>query len=150
MSEPEDSGLAEFFVEGVEPVDEHLLGDLRHLRQIDVGPELRLVVEHEHVLRDVHRVDDVSFYRGSTSAGRFEQFHYSAGELSGVIEIERGRNGQNTVTIYRVWKNRGPTREQLDETRALMDAVYASLRRRVPDLPPATQIKEELIHPPVR
>ena len=104
----------------------------------------------DSALRDVHRVDDVSFYRGSTSAGRFEQFHYSAGELSGVIEIERGRNGQNTVTIYRVWKNRGPTREQLDETRALMDAVYASLRRRVPDLPPATQIKEELIHPPVR
>ncbi len=99
-------------------------------------------------LRDVPRITAVSFYRDNTSGARIEQFYYSAADLAGVVEIQRHTNGQNTVSLYREWKNRQPTPQELDETRALMDAVYTSLRRHVPDLPPASEVKEELIRPP--
>ncbi len=99
-------------------------------------------------LRDVRRITAVSFYRDNTSGAHIEQFYYSAADLAGVVEIERGNDGHNTVRLYREWKSRRPTRQQLDETRALMDAVYTSLRRHVPDLPPPSEVKEELIRPP--
>ncbi len=38
----------------------------------------------------------------------------------------------------------------LEDTRWLMDRVYASLLQCIPDLPPADQLKEKLTSPPRR
>lgn len=74
----------------------------------------------------------------------YEQYVYSAGELSGVVVVREVESGERTLEIYRLWINVPPTSAVFEDTRRLMDRVYASLLQRIPDLPPADQLKEKL------
>jgi len=80
----------------------------------------------------------------------YEQYLYRAGELSGVVEVREVESGKRTLGIYRLWINVPPTLAVYEDTRRLMDRVYASLLQRIPDLPPACQLKENLTSPPRR
>jgi predicted small secreted protein len=99
-------------------------------------------------LRDVPGVGYIFHY--PRAAGRPEHISYRSGALSSVIELAHEENGDNTLFLYSYWVNETPSWQVIDETRALMDAVYASLRQHAPDLPPASELKEVLVKPPKR
>jgi hypothetical protein len=80
----------------------------------------------------------------------YEQYAYTAGELSGVVVLREVESGERTLGIYRTWINIPPTLAVYEDTRRLMDLVYMSLRQRIPDLPTADQVKEKLNSPPRR
>lgn len=80
----------------------------------------------------------------------YEQYAYTAGELSGVVVVRVVESGKRTLGIYRTWINVPPTSTVYEDTRRLLDLVYASLRHRIPDLPPADRLNENLSSPPRR
>ncbi len=109
-------------------------------------------------LHDVPGVDDVERHTMPASTywrwfeclvhdPPYEQYAYTAGELSGVVEVREWESGERTLGIYRLWINIPPTSAVYEDTRRLMDLVYASLLQRIPDLPPADQLKERLHSP---
>jgi hypothetical protein len=89
-----------------------------------------------------------SLYKGVIHDPPFDQFLYRADRLGGVVKTRQTEDGTNTVELYQIWMNYTPPRKVFDDTRSLMDAVYASLRRHSHDLPPTTQMKETLIRYP--
>ncbi len=91
-----------------------------------------------------------SLYRGVIRDPAFDQYIYEAPSASGVVEVRETEEGVKTVRLYRIWMGPRPPTKTFDDTRALMDVVYARLRRRIPTLPPQSDVKEELVRPPLR
>ena len=99
-------------------------------------------------LRDVPSVSDIVHH--PRVSGSPEHFSYRSGELTSVIELAHEESGENTLYLYSYWINHTPSWPVLDQTRALMDTVYASLRQHAPELPAASELKEVLVRPPKR
>jgi hypothetical protein len=101
-------------------------------------------IEH----REVHPPTAFSLYKGVIHESAFDQFVYQGASASGVIELHE-REGEKTLRLYS-YSYMGPktTKETFDAARSLMDIVYYHLRLHAPGLPPADEVKEELIRPP--
>ena len=89
-----------------------------------------------------------SLYDGVIHDPPYDQFLYRADPLFGIVNARQTEDGTKTIELYSIWMNHTPPRKAFDDTRSLMDAVYASLRRHSPDLPPAAQVKETLVRYP--
>lgn len=74
----------------------------------------------------------------------YDQFFYRADPLFGVVKAQQSEDGTKSIELYSVWMNHTPPQKVFEDSRSLMDAVYASLRRHSPDLPPAAKVKETL------
>lgn len=72
------------------------------------------------------------------------------GDIGGVINIRPDRKGAATLRIYALWLNHTPSWQVADSLRSGMDQVYASLQERLPGMPPATDVEEQLIGFPKR
>jgi hypothetical protein len=73
-----------------------------------------------------------------------ERFRDRDGDMGGVVEIRSNKEGGGTLHIYLSWLNHTPSRQVIDSFRAGMDEVYASLRKHVDGLPPASRVQETL------
>ncbi len=91
-----------------------------------------------------------SLYEGVIRDPAFDQFIYEASSASGVVEVRETEKGVKTVRLYRIWMGPRPPKKAFDDTRSLMDVVYAHLRQHVPTLPPQSELKEELVRRPLR
>lgn len=87
-------------------------------------------------------------FEGYIHDSAYDQFTYSADAISGVVKTRETEDGSRTVELYWFWLNFTPPRQVSEDTRALMDAVYASLIRHAPELPPASQLEETLFRYP--
>lgn len=91
-----------------------------------------------------------SLYEGVIRDPAFDQFIYEAPSASGVVEVRQTEKGVKTVRLYRIWMGPRPPKKAFEDTRSLMNIVYAHLRQHAPTLPPPSEVKEELTRPPLR
>jgi hypothetical protein len=101
-------------------------------------------------LRETKPSTGFSLYEGVVRDPAFDQFLYQGASASGVVEIRETEKGAKTVRLYCGWMGPRPPKAAFDDTRTLMDLVYAHLRERIPYLPPPSEVKEELMRPPLR
>ena len=103
----------------------------------------------EAALQDVPSISSVRYPANrpiSPSDKRIlQQFGYSSAHSGGVVAVQQTEIGEKTLTLYRTWINYVPPPEVVGETCALMDVVYASLLRHIPELPPKEDLKETLV-----
>jgi hypothetical protein len=86
-----------------------------------------------------------SLYEGMIHDPPYDQFSYRGSGASGTLEVQETENGEKELRLYYVEIGVRLSRDFVDRTRALMDKVYASLLAHIPELPPASQVHEELI-----
>lgn len=87
-------------------------------------------------------------YVGVRRDPAFNLFSFATTTTGGVVETKQDSEGVKTVSVYSYWMNHTPSKAKFDETRALLDAAYLSLRREESSLPPPEELKETLIRYP--
>lgn len=75
----------------------------------------------------------------------FYQVYYATQRANGVVEVRETADGKKALNLYRGWINHRPRREEIAETRALMDQVYAALRKHIQELPFKEEVSEKLV-----
>ena len=78
----------------------------------------------------------------------YDSFDFSGASASATLDISENAKGEKTLRMYYLPIGRRLSRAFVDQTRAMMDAAYANLRARIPDLPPAEAVEEKLVRVP--
>ncbi len=113
-----------------------------------VHAALRAVPEVQTL--EYHQVPAVSYWswsQGTVNEPAYDQYTYRGSDAFGVVEMLQTSEGKKLLRLYCVWMNHIPTRLQVQSTRRLMDLVYNSLQRHLPQVPPAADVTEEYIRP---
>jgi hypothetical protein len=109
--------------------------------------------EVEKALREVEGVERVEHRRaqdgGQPPYDQYlchgKQFLYRENDFGAVVEIRPAGGTGGELRIYCLWINHSPPRAVIEQRRSLMDKLYEHLRRRLGELPPAEEVREELI-----
>jgi hypothetical protein len=101
-------------------------------------------------LRATDATSSFSLYEGVVRDPAFDQFLYEGASAGGVVEVREDGKGVKTLRLYSGWMGPRPPKKVFEETRSFMDVVYEGLRRRLPELPPSSEVHEEIIRPPLR
>jgi len=103
----------------------------------------------EAALHDVPAIQKIHYSAAqpvsSSDTRILRQSDYSSAHSGGVVAIQQTETGEKALTLYRMWINYIPPPEAVGDTCALMDKVYASLLRHIPELPPKEDLKETLV-----
>ena len=108
-------------------------------------PSPALVEAALRAVPEIQTVEYRPFPRSITAADAvYDQFGYSGAESSGTLLIRETSKGEKTLCLY--YYRIGPPlpRDSVDQVRRLMDKVYASLRAHAPEVPPESELHEEL------
>ena len=111
-----------------------------------VETALRDVPEVSFEYHEVRPHTEWSLYEGVIRNPPYEQFCYHSPSAGGVLEIQQTEKGEKILRLYCLWINYRPPWPVIEQTQGLMDEVYASLRKRIPELPPPADVNEHLMH----
>ena len=108
-------------------------------------PSPALVEAALRAVPEIRTVEYRSFPREITMADAvYDQFGYSGAEARGTLLIRETSKGEKTLCLYYYRIGAPLPREIIDRVRRLMDKVYASLRAHIPEVPPESELHEEL------
>jgi hypothetical protein len=132
-----------------------LIGGCDSLYEVKRTIALKALIDEARIkeaLRDVPAIHDLRSERVVPAKAvigpqdlPFYQLTYWSGGVFGVIEVRENLEGEKTLTLYRAWINKRPSRIEVASTRAAFDEVYRAIRKRVPEIPPEDEVKEEFL-----
>jgi len=110
-----------------------------------VEAALREVSEIKKI--ELHQIPErrsFSLLEGRIREPAYSSFHYLTRNDGGVLDVKETKNGEKIIEIRRIGFGSTP-KDVSERNTALMDKIYASLRKHSPDLPSQTNMVEKLI-----
>ena len=107
---------------------------------------MHAVPEIEHVdYQEIRPSTSWSTVDGVIHDPPYDRFTYFGDGTGGSIVVRETEKGEKKLEFYYIRIGGRLPRSFINRTRTLMDRVYASLRAHAPEIPPATEVHENLI-----
>jgi len=111
-----------------------------------VEAALRAVPEIEHVgYQQIKPTTVLSTAEGVIHDPPYDMFTYLGDGTGGTVVVRETEKGSKTLELSYLKIGGSLPRSFINRTRTLMDRVYTSLRSHAPEIPPATEVHEDLI-----